>query len=588
MRKRGMALFIVLTVASVVVMMTGAFVMANTANFNSLGASQRQREADLATESAVQFVYYQLEIDQTFGRAPFKDDNGIPLEGGGMTVQHVRDKDHAKLKGVLLDEAGSGRQPSFAVTLFNHLDQPGTPKSASPYVPGDAVMIRVVGRSGSFTSSCDVLYRGEPLFDASVTANKLVALASNKSVNIYSKDRSRNWLRSNGDIQLNGFAYGNGSTELHKDDGGTQGVIWAKGDIFSAGNSKGLEGVKLAEASQAAKGVLAPKSRLNHDIYKLTPEDLTVFKSGETKGGQSVGTMAAGTYSVDLSKVSWIDGDGIQTTFVKTVSYTPPPGAGGDKIVWYDGRKIGEQLILPEGWGVQSYRSDLDGVVRLGGTSDFTAAMTFDFENNAFVADNSSIRVEGDLRITSKLDGVFPTIKLKSDENSTGVIRATKFEGGQRKEEGSISVQGTLTGGGALVAEGDVKLMCNPNAKTGEETNVTADKTAGVVLYGENVDIYGGSNKSIEFKGLIYANNDVNLFGGVKVVTSGGQLTWQGTDDTLDKLHLQGAVVARTGSVNIAQTEDVSLTYDQDYLKKLTKGMPNNRRRIAHLWTRSF
>ena len=578
MKKRGIALVIVLTVASVVVMMTGAFVMANSANFNSLGASQRQREADLVTQSAIQFIYYQMEIDQTFGRDPFKTAEPIKLEGGGLRVERVPDKSFAQLKGALLDESGTGREPSFTATIYNHLDLPATPRGANPYVPADAVLIRVVGRSGTFNSTCDVLYRGEPLFDSSITANKLVALDSNNSIHIYSKDRSRNWLRSNGDIRLNGFANGNGSTELHKDDGGTQGVIWAKGDIYSAGNSKGLEGKALADASLAAKGVLAPKSRLNHDIYKLTPDDLTVFKSGETKGAQSWGAMRPGTYSVDLSKVSWVDGDGIQSAYVKTVSYTPPDGVG-DKIVWYDGRKVGEQLILPQGWGVQSYRSDPDGVVRLGGTSDLKPAMTFDFENNAFVADNSSIRVDGDLRITSKLDGVFPTIKLKSDEASSGVIKAVG---------GSISVQGTLTGGGALVADGDIKLMCNPNLKTGEETNVTADKSAGVVLYGENVNIYGGSNKTIEFKGLIYANNDVNMFGGVKVVTSGGDLNWVGTDDTLDTLNLQGAVVARSGGVNIAQTKDVNLTYDQEYLKKLTKGMPDNRRRIAHLWTRSY
>ncbi|ODT78600.1 hypothetical protein ABS71_01765 [bacterium SCN 62-11] len=139
-----------------------------------------------------------------------------------------------------------------------------------------------------------------------------------------------------------------------------------------------------------------------------------------------------------------------------------------------------------------------------------------------------------------------------------------------------------------MVADGDINLMCNPNKKTGEETNVEADKTSGVVLYGENVNIYGGSNRKVELKGLIYANNDVNIHGGVKVVTENGNLVWQGTDDKLESLQLQGAVVARAGSVNIAQTENVGLTYDQDYLKKLTKGMPNNRRRIAHLWTRSY
>jgi len=579
-----MALMLVLTVASVVIMMTGAFVAANSANFASLSASQRQREADLVTSSAIQLIYFQLETDQTFARDPFQDDAEVPLRSG-FRVKHVKNKNKVLLEGALLDEFSTGREPTFTAEIINRLDRTATPLEQKPSVPADGVLIQVVGRSGSFTSRCDVLYRGEPLFDSSVTANRLVALNKNDSVQLFSKDPTRNWLRSNGDIRLNGFAQGNGATTIDAQANSSQGVVWAKGDIFSEGDPRGLSGEKLARASQAAGGVLAPKSRLNHDIYKLTPADLNVFKQEGTKARQSVGVMRAGTYSVEWAKVYWRDGDEMKSVDVKSVSFTPSePGAA--KIFWYDGRSLkDENLILPQGWGVNSYRSDENGVVKLGGTNvnsdngENVAAMTFRFDEDAFVADNSSIQVEGDFRITSKIDNLVPTITLKSDEYSSGVIRATNG--------GSIVVQGTLKGGGALVADQDIKLMCNP--KLNQETNVQADKSAGVVLYGGgDVSIFGGSNRSIQFKGLIYSENDVNIYGGLKVETRNGNLSMEGTQDRLDALDLQGAVVARCGSVNIAETKKVSLTYDPDYLQKLTKGMPNNRRRVARVWVRRY
>ncbi|MFN8610520.1 MAG: hypothetical protein U0931_23475 [Vulcanimicrobiota bacterium] len=579
MRKRGIALVMVLTVASVVVMLTGAFVVANNANFSSLGASQRQREADLTAESAAQFIYFQLENDQTFARQPFTDNDPIDLPGKGMRVNHLSGSSHGRLRGVLLDESDTGREPTFTADIYNNLNQKDA-QHPGFLVPADSVLIRIEARSGSFTSRRDVLYRGEPLYDASITANKLVDLASNSSINIYSKDRARNWLRSNGKIHLNSFAKDSAvHTTIHKDASSTPGIIWAKDYIYS-GSDQPLQGADLSKAAERSGGVLAPKSRINHDIYKLSADDLSVFKAGDTKDFQSWGVMAPGTYSVENSKVYW--NNDTEYAEVKTVTYTPDDG--GDKVVWYDRRQLVNapvNLSLPQGWGVQSTTSNNSGIVGVGGTSDNTSAMTFDFDKNEFLADNSSIVVHGNLRITSKIDGVVPSIKLKSTEYSSGVIRTT--------DGGSIVVQGTLSGGGALVAEGDVKLMCNQDTLTGAETNVEADKSAGVVLYGgKNVTIFGGSNRNIQFKGLIYSENDVNIWGGAKVVTANGNLAWEPTEDTLDLLELQGAVVAHTGGVNIAQTKDVTLTYDQDYLRKLTKGMPANRRRIAHLWTRAY
>ncbi|ODT76971.1 hypothetical protein ABS71_02915 [bacterium SCN 62-11] len=574
-----MALLLVLTVASVVVMTTGAFVMANSVNFTSLSASRRQREADLVTASALEFLYFQLESDQTFARQPFSDEAEMAMRGG-LRVRHVKNPGKAVLQGAFLDESATGSEPTFTAEIVNRLDRNGSGK-----VQADTVLLSIVGRSGAFTSRCDALFRGEPLFDASLTANRLVALNRNESVKLLSRDPARNWLRSNGDILLNGFAQGQGTTTISSGPGSPQGVVWAKGEIFSEGEQQGLSGEKLARASQAAGGLLAPRSRLNHDIYKLTPADLSVFKQDETKASQSVGRMRAGTYSVEWAKVYWQEEGATRSKDVKSVSFTPSDYPQSKKIYWYDGRSLdSSNLVLPEGWESSS-RCDEDGVVQLGGTNVNTAdgqnvaAMTYRFDDDAFVTDDSSIEVEGDFRIISQIDGLVPSISLKSNESSTGVIRATKG--------GSIVIQGTLSGGGALVADQDIQLMSNP--KLNQETNVEADKSAGVVLYGGgNVSIFGGANRAIQFKGLIYAEKDVSIYGGLKVNTRNGRLSLEGTADTLDVLDLQGAVVARSGSVDIAGTKNVSLTYDPDYLQKLTKGMPENRRRISRLWVRRY
>ncbi|MDY7867138.1 hypothetical protein U0E16_33505, partial [Burkholderia pseudomallei] len=130
------------------------------------------------TSSALEFLYFQLESDQTFGRQPFSDNAEIPMRGG-LRVSHVKSQGRTLLRGALLDEAATGSEPTFTAEIVNRLD-----RSALPSVPADTVLLRIEGRSGAFTSRCDALYRGEPLFDASLTANRWVALNKNDSVKL--------------------------------------------------------------------------------------------------------------------------------------------------------------------------------------------------------------------------------------------------------------------------------------------------------------------------------------------------------------------------------------------------------------------
>lgn len=560
MKKRGMALMLVLTVASVVVMLTGAFVAANHANFASLGANQREREAEMAKESATQWCYYKLEENQNFGKEEFDQPDYSPPDGG----LRIKRRSKNQLEGWLVDDKGSGREPHFTISIVNNLNSAKYPVSSAQEVgeisiPSDAVLLRVDADSGGFHSRCDILYRGEPLFDASITAKSL-SLSTNNHIKIASTDKNRNWVRSNSDIILNDSSQSDVSTKFvaAADGSNADGVIWAKGDIKTqaldgASDPKTLSGAELANVANSIGGTLAPKSRVNHDIYKLAPEDL---RAGPSKSDQAWGGMAPGTYALNSNE------DG---TF-KYLTYTAPDGSTKN---WYYG--IGDSV---DGAWVGA----VDGVVRIGGVNTGGAAMKYDFFSNTFTLDNSAIFVDGDLKITSNISGDVPTISLTSSDWSSGALRA----------KGSIELQGTLSGDGALVAGNTLRLMCNPKDWSGEGANVDADKSSGVVLFGHDVNIYAGSNHNISFKGLIYAENDVNLYGGLKKSSGDGGVNWVPEDAALDKLQLEGAVVARNGHVNIGRTKEVTLTYNPTYLNTLTKGMPDDRRRIGHVWTRTY
>ena len=564
---------LVLTVASVVVMLTGAFVANNHANFTTLAATQRQREALLASESAVSFIYYKLEHDETWARNAFGSNADISPSEGGLQVSQVRNT--TRIQGSVVDENQQSRSATFTVDIYNNLSAPND--MTSPVrVPQDSVLMKVVGRSGQFESRMDVMFRGEPLYDASLTANKEISLGRNDKVQISSEDPSRNWVRSNENIKLGQFAQA-GSTkkvQIDRHKGGPKGVLWARKDIYSGADK--LEGQLLSDAARESGGIMAPKSRLNHDIYKLELDDLNV---GGQKNSPVRATMPAGRYMLSYADVGWMDGLIRKNESVRVLSHFAPDGT---RTNYYNGQNlVGNNLIFPSDWSTKAVRSDTSAVVPLG-TGPDGYAMTYNFNDNIFAAaSNATIEVDGDFSIWSGRDGAEPQVRLISSGASVGVIKA----------KGNVSIQGTLSGGGALLADGDLTLMANSQnwVDDGKATNVDADKESGVVLYGNNVKMYGGKTQEMSFKGLIYADNDFQVYGAAQMVTKDGVPQLKGTDGVeLKKLDLEGAVVARQGSILITDTKEISVKYNQHYLKALVKGMPDNRRRIQHIWSRSY
>jgi len=58
------------------------------------------------------------------------------------------------------------------------------------------------------------------------------------------------------------------------------------------------------------------------------------------------------------------------------------------------------------------------------------------------------------------------------------------------------------------------------------------------------------------------------------------------TDRSLDKVFLEGAAVAQSGQINMNTTKEVEVRYNEAYLNALTRGLPDDRRRVSLVWTR--
>ena len=190
-------------------------------NFSLTGASQRRLEAQMAAESGLTYARYKLEMNQLWG-PPF---SGPPVVLGPLRVS-------VKSTTQLLGEFDDGR--SFTLEIVNQLNKAAPLPPATPTgVPKDAVKVTVRGYSQSFTSGVELLMVGEPLYDAAATSNGALNMIGNKVWEIHSKDKIRNWIRSNDAIYANDVLSGGNITKFMSDVGSTvPGIMWSKKDIY--------------------------------------------------------------------------------------------------------------------------------------------------------------------------------------------------------------------------------------------------------------------------------------------------------------------------------------------------------------------
>ena len=548
-RRRGIALFMVLLTTFVLTMMVGAFFGVNQSNLATLGASFRRKEAMLVAETGINYVRYQLEEDQNWGRSgitafsnPLGSSGRVSSDGSGSTV-----------KGEFNDGRG------FVAVVSTRLGQ-----TAAGDVPADSVQVTCKGHSGSFKVSLSVILKGQPIYDAAASTNGKINMVANTDWQIHSRDPIRNWIRANDDIHtpdiLNDATR---SMKFYSDVASSvPGVLWSRKDVFS-GNTEQVDSSKIADMNAKINGITAPRSTVNNNLYDLRLTDLKVPDNTTTvtiPPGRYVVTEAT---AVPIKRVDHYDGlfgtysgttnDDQPAQAIRTLTFYPQ--GGGSPTVYYPSSEL-NRVRSTAGVRPPAFGTEVGGTVNPGGIPGFS----YNFDTQKFeFAGNKQYNVDGDFSTgyeapaIAGLPSVDPDIVFSS---GTGSSTPPTFV----NVTGNFHVTGTVTGRGALATSGNISFKA--------DADLTAATTDPLVLYsGNNVTIDASGKNDVKFTGLVYAKNEFNV----------------ASTTPLTSVNITGSLVARNGGINMAAAKKVLMTYDQAYLEQLTKGLPNGRRRLSQM-----
>ncbi|MBT9582149.1 hypothetical protein IV102_02300 [bacterium] len=530
-------------------MLVGAFFQINFDNFSLTAASQRRLEAQMAAESGLTYARYKLEMDQSWG-PPF---SGPPVVLGPLRVK-------VKSNTELLGEFADGR--SFSLQVVNQLNQAAPVLPALPTgVPKDAVKVTVRGYSQAFTSGVELLMVGEPLYDAAATSNGVLNMIGNKTWEIHSRDKIRNWIRSNDAIYANDVLSGGNITKFKSDVGSAvPGIMWSKKDIYNQNTL--LDASNLNNFNSAVNGVAAARSTMNNNIYNLKVDDLKVPTTSIA--------MRPGRYVVSESSVIPINEETRgRWPFTRTVNVDQPA------------QPVRAIAFYPDGGGAPQVTIPRSEMLRVAGSasppyqpppaviapSDTIILDPAGGANFVYEFGTGDFKISGDQQYTVAgnftigYDETPPTgLGPKLPKPDTDIIISTVTNPTFLNVTNNFVIDGKVKGRGAVAAGKEVVMRA--------DADLSASVTDPLVFYGGgNVTIDATGRQNVKFTGLVYANNDFKI----KDTAS---------PSTLDEVRLHGALVARNGRIDITAANAVTMTYDPAFVENLTKGLPDNHRRL--------
>lgn len=316
--RKGIALFTVLVILGLLVVMTTSFVAINHGNFALMAAASDQEEAVGACQAGYAYAFYALEHDRRFGR-DFKDPS-VPWKA------QLDDLDEILTASVIdkqtLSAQLTGQNGSFTLEVVNNLPDDSiksTPKilatAAYPEVPSDCVFLRVTGRSGGVSRVLETMFTYAPLFDSSANGDNEIKINSSEGITFDSFDRFRNFVRSNGLIDLQDkhrnkpieFRWKAMEDELllkltalteHDNPKpteeqlkkvvedilkGRKGDLKSKGDIRVKGESTGTNMTHRVDEEKAANGRISPMSTRESKLLDIKFEDFRLTDNETTK-----------------------------------------------------------------------------------------------------------------------------------------------------------------------------------------------------------------------------------------------------------------------------------------------------------------
>lgn len=530
MSRRGIALALVLVVAGLLVMLTTCFLIVNRSHFAMLSSGEDQERASRVVDSAFHYCLYRLENDKAWATTTFSgqvDSEVEPL----MTVEEVSDT--TSIEGEIPDLKGR-----FTVDIRNQLA--GGPET---------VELTIVASSGSRSRTVEVTLREAPVYDSGAATSGDLLINANRWI-VGSTDPYRNIVRAQGTISAPHESALDfvGVTNAGGDTGTDKGVLWSEGEIFLAAPRSVTDPTVMQSAVSSTGGRFLPETETGHQIYPL---DIDRVNMPSSTASVAPGDYVFGELTASFETYDQVGDTGFPdySPVYAWVQHTRQiPGlervVGGTQDYWYN------QLDLPAGLRNLDFSGMGSAVPHPQVTDVFAIAgnMYADIDNPTLRLDaGGTITVDGDFGVRSADGPVNFDLSgtLWSDQPA---LVAT----------GTIRVQGPVDGMGVLVAEGgDVDIDINAANVAPGQMGLTIFAGNDVLLETATV----GPVDNVLFNGLVYAEHDFRF---------------TNSTGTLQNLRIEGALVARTGNIEISGVDELDFTYNPDFLELLLEDLPDD------------
>ena len=485
-----------------------------------------------------------------------------------------------------------------------------------------------------------------PLFDGTILSRGDVRLNASE-VFFASKDPRRNEMRTDGDADLPDITHGrarflNYHPDLLKDDtSSTSADFDGKGLLYAGGrlkeNGTEIAPEDMSDAIRESGGRLIGSGQKRVDIYNLSADTIPQPKAGNLKHDVVVppGEFRFDRITADVTvEITEVHGKNTirrterRTQSLDVCSYFDPPGSEKpikvmrgeiDKAAYNPNTRIidvdvrypdGVDETIPVDIGNQFYLNSQfqethfdsksqETVPELGIRSEKHGGqgpVVIDLNSHRLsVAPDTRVRPQSRPQ-GSKLPPSSFEITVENGERPTFILGTAKndviFEA-----DGDVTVGGGTTDGLGTVISRQGSVTLEPNAEPFEwQYEVDKDGKGsykrrknqidvansssydGLVVYAEkDVSIKNPSAVDWNFRGFVYANGHFNFdVGGQKALFFGTVISRSKT--------LEG----EPPSLEIKNSSKVGFVYDPEYLKMLTRRLPNNWTRLESMvWNSS-